>query len=605
MQFLQWIFNLFNFTNGQTSYLYYDIIIFSLLMVFLAVNAGQIRKYSRAGRTYALALLLLLLAFLLAELLFVTPTHLLYNDEAIYASIAKTILTNHILGICSFSSANYCVPGTAGLFHQPGEWPLMLAMAFSIFGVSFSVGFDLALLLSVLGVALVFYIAQLLFKDSRVSLLAAGIFAFTPLYMTFSRSTIVDLPAAVFGLLAIFSLLIYIRERTLLTGLLTASAIAVTMSIKVDAVIILPIVLAVLLLDSETFKKKWSSRNMFILVGVVVITIVLLFPEFVFLKNAPTITGAGAFGNAPGQPLFSLNYLIGNFTQNTLFWFGKYSYTSLLFNGVRYPYNVEFPASYTVFAIVGLAFLIAKRKFRLVGLVSAWFLIIFVFYTSYYGGSVLYSSGDDVRYFLLAFIPVSMFAAFGLTNAYDYILGAWRNAFSVKRHRIKKRAASRHTGTGGTLLMVVLVALLFSNAFAQFVNIVHAPPSHILPFAAERYDERLIDATYQQIPKSCMVVTFQPPLWYVLGRANIYTTWINYPEYESTFNNMSKGCVYFDRSIDCYLNYGGVDTQLECENFTSTHTLIPVNITFFNNDTWYNVTMGIYAVVPGNSSAAR
>lgn len=595
MYFLNWFLNLFNFTNGQVTYLYYDIAIFAIFAAFLLLNIRKIRKYTKIDGLYFKMLLLLLLAYFLIELFLVTPTHLLYNDEWIYASIAKTILTNHIIGICSFSTATYCIPGTAGLFHQPGGWPLLLSAAFYLFGVSFPVGYNLVLLISVITVALVFYVTLLLTNNQKVSLLASAIFAFTPLFMTFSRSMIVDIPAAMFEIFSIFALLLYLRDRSLLSGMLTITSIAVTLSMKVDAVIILPVILAIFLLNNETFRKRWSSRDTLNIAILIILLFAISLPEIIFLKNSTTITGPGAFGNI-SQPLFSVGYLEGNFTINTLFWFGRYTNSVMNYNGTNFTYHDEFPFSYTAFAVIGLAFMLIKKKFRLPAQLFLWFAIVFVFYTSYYGGSVLYSLGDDMRYFLVAFVPLSISASLGTIGAYDYISG------KIKPRR-KNRSKAKPTRRN-SILMIAMLLILFSNSAIQFVNVVHASPFTILPFAAERYDERLLQATLSQIPENCTIITFQPPLWNVLGRANIYTTWYNLTEYKSAYDNMTRNnCVYFDRSIDCYLDYGGVNTESECGNFTSTHILIPLNTTILNGYTWNNVTLGIYIVAQNSTQS--
>lgn len=589
------------FTVGQTLFYYYYIALFSILFVLLAVESRAIYSHlKKLGRRYALLLLAVVVVFFAVDVLFVPATQQLFNDEFIYQSIAKTILFDHIVGICSFSSATHCVANTAGLFHEPGGWPFLLAIAFGAFGISFGTAFNLTLLLSLISIVLVAYVAFFLVGDKRVAVLSGLIMAFTPLFMTFSRATLSDFPAMTFGLLSILFLLLYLRERSLRFGILTLFSIAVTLSMKVDAVIILPILLAILLFNKETFKSRWKRIELYKLVAIIVLLLVVLIPEIMFLAYAPS----QGFGNPNGTPLFSVNYLKGNFTTNMLFWTGAYTNVPFQFNGVSYTYHVEFPFSFTIFAIVGLALLLIRKRIRVATQLILWFFIVLVFYTSYYGGSALYNSGDDIRYFMISFPVIAILASTGFVSIYDIASKLLSGKAAVRKRKGRAAARDRFASYEKSLLLIVLFMLLFSNSVMQIVNIVVLPPSHIFTFAAERYDEKFIIASESLVPKDCMVVTFKPPLWYILGYPNVYTSWAGMPGYQTALQNISKGCLYFDRSISCYLtevDEGGPNTTSECDNFTQSHILIPVNVTRFENDTW-NVTLGIYKALPLNSS---
>ncbi|MGC8628975.1 MAG: ArnT family glycosyltransferase [Candidatus Micrarchaeia archaeon] len=590
--------NFFNF--GQVLFYYYYIALFSAFFVFAAIEYKAIYQHlKKLGRKYFLLLLAVLAVFLAFDLLFVPATQQLFNDEYIYQSIAKTILYDHIVGICSFSTATHCVPNTAGLFHQPGGWPFLLAITFAIFGINFGAAFNLTLFISAISIILVAYVAFFMFGDKRVAVLSGFTMAFTPLFITFSRATLSDMPAMAFGLLSILFLLLYLRERSLRFGVLSALAIAITLSMKVDAVIILPILLVILLLNRETFKKRWKRVELYKLAATISLLFVILIPELLFLDFAPS----QGFGNPSGTPMFSLNYLKENITTNTLFWFGSYTSTQFGYNGTNYIYHVEYPLSFTAFALVGLAFILFRKQFRAAFQMILWFAFVLFFYTSYYGGSVLYSVGDDVRYFLIAFPVIAILASVGTVSLHDFAKDHMPGNLPHSPKRKPKH--SMHIILRNVLLASLLLMLLFSNAVIQIVNIVTLPPSHLLPFAAERYDEHFILASESLIPKNCMVVTFKPPLWYILGYPNIYTSWTSLPQFESEFNKISNNCVYFDKSTSCYLtnaNQGGPNTEQQCDNFMQSHLLLPVNTTNFDNFTW-NVTFGIYKVLPLNSSS--
>ncbi|MEM0149073.1 MAG: glycosyltransferase family 39 protein, partial [Candidatus Micrarchaeaceae archaeon] len=175
----------------QAFYFYYYAILFIGLIVASALSYKEIKKaVSGINKPYYKYLIVIIIIFIFLEIAFVKPTHLLYNDEYIYVSIAKMMLTEHIAAVCSFSNATMCVPGTPGFIHQPLGWSFLLAIPSSIFGVNFAVAYNMELILSVLAIVFIFYAAFLLLRNQKVAVLSSAILAFTPLFMSYSRSNI-------------------------------------------------------------------------------------------------------------------------------------------------------------------------------------------------------------------------------------------------------------------------------------------------------------------------------------------------------------------------------------------------------------------------------
>ena len=96
-----------------------------------------------------------------------------------------------------------------------------------------------------------------------------------------------------------------------------------------------------------------------------------------------------------------------------------------------------------------------------------------------------------------------------------------------------------------------------------------------------------------------------PPARYASRRSmasaigNIYTTWVNYPQYYSRLMNLSGGCLYFDYSTSCYI--GGTDgiygnTQNECSAIFSNFSVSEVAGEAYNNFGW-NTTFAIYKIL--------
>ena len=195
--------------NFSTIFFYYYIALLVMLGVSLAANANRILQYFKGiNKRYYKLLLITILLFAFLELAFVQNYHLIYNDEYIYMSMAKTMLMDHLWGICSFSTVTNCVPGTLGFFHQPGGWSLLLAIAFGIFGVNIGVAYATTFVIALVSILLIFLVSYLIFKDERYSLMSSVALASMPLFMSYSRTSIPDISVLMFFLLSIMLSLI-------------------------------------------------------------------------------------------------------------------------------------------------------------------------------------------------------------------------------------------------------------------------------------------------------------------------------------------------------------------------------------------------------------
>ncbi len=588
--------NLFNFfsNNGITFYFYDDIFLFSGVAAALLLNYRNLFQMAkRINRRYYLMLLAVMLLFLAIALIFVTPTFMIYNDEYIYGAIGKSMIYNHLAGICSFSSANYCVPGTEGLFHQPTGWPFLEAIAFLVAGVKIPTMFGLELVVSAIALILIFYVAYDMFEDPRIAVASSLILSLTPIFMRYARSAVPDMSTAMFGLLSILLLMEYMRTKKFSLGIAAVFATIYTMTTKVDGIIIIPVLMSVLLLYKYNFSGPKAKAQAYRLILLIAVFAIVALPQFMFLL----IANQHGFGVSTGQPKFSLSDFLSNLPQNTLFWFGAYTDTIFKSDGVSYVYNVEFPITYTLFAIAGIFFAYKQKRYRNLSLLILWFIAILAFYTAYYAGGALYSDGDDIRYFLSAFPVISILAALAALSIYDSVM------YKLRKHM---RKSNRIYVSYAVLL--IIFAILLSEGLAQIFTIVAQNPSQYFAFAAERASYQLIEQYYKSIPANSIVLTFKPPLWYLLGRPNIYATWSTIPSYAAEYANLSRNGVYFDYGISC--GEGAIayyqNTSVICENFMATHILKPLVVEPFDKDSW-NTSLGLYEVIgtinSSNSSA--
>ena len=578
--------------NFSHIFFYYYLALFSALALSLAFNARRISRYfEKVNSEYYRLLLIAVLAFVLLEVTFVQNYHLIYNDEYIYMSMAKSILVDHIWGICSFSTATNCVPGTIGFFHQPGGWSFLLALAFGAFGIHLSVAYALTFLLGVASIVLIFFVSYLIFRDERPALMASVALASMPLFMSYSRTSIPDISVLAFILLSVLLSLIYLKKRDIWIGVSALLAIAYLMTIKVDSVVIMPVVLIFAAAYWSESRQGNSRAKKIEFAALLLIFAAAIAPQVVFLYHSSLDTfGAAIYSN---QSKISIQNFEGNVAQNAEFWFGAFD--AVRNRGIGYNnfvYNIAFPVTTTIFAIVGVAGLIAKRRFRELAALLLMFAVIFVFYTSFYAGGVTYGLGVDTRYFLGDFAVIAMLSGFGFVYLYEITKGA-----------IRSRARQIPGGIGFYIMSVLLVLFLLLPAF-QFMTITSHSPSTIATYAGERADESFILSNLNKIPLNCTVMTFQPPLWYVNGRADIYATWANIPQYARTLSNMSK-CMYFDYDLTCYVGSangtGYQNTHTECSSMLRNYTVEDVASQNYTGYSW-NVTFHIYKILGRNTT---
>lgn len=576
--------------NGQQLYFYYNAILLASLLIGVVVSSGSVfRNAKGAGRRYGLALLLVMLAFLAVELLLVHPTTQLYNDESIHMSIAKSMLYDHSASICSFSIEPHCVNGTSGLFQQPTGWPMMLSVAYLFFGISFATAFNLALLLSLISIPLLFYVAFLLTGNKKAALLSSALLAFTPLFLTFSRSTVLDISELTLLLLSLALLLTYLKDKDFKIGVAAAVAIAYTLIIKVDAIAILPIAGTFLLLGSYAFANRSSRRKLLELLALMLLLFAIITPQLIFLYVS---WNRNTFGANPGQARFSIGNFESNLGQNAVFWLGAYG--SIVTPYQYQTYNIEYPITYTLFAAIGLAFLVYRKRTKEALVLAFWFLLVFVFYTSYYGGGALYGGGDDIRYFIAAFPAIATLAALGICELCALLPNLTYPFGGSVGRRPRKRA--RHSSNAFNLwLAVLLLAILFSDPIFETMTVVLKAPQNVYPFAAARFQQQIITGNYLKIPSGCFVLTYDPPLWNVLNVSNIYADWFFSTQYRGKLLNLSHSCLYFEYSFDCIANTGGYgydNTTTGCPKILGNFSLSPVVAAPYDRFGWdYNFTI--------------
>ncbi len=159
-------------------------------------------------------------------------------------------------------------------------YPLILFFGFIIFGVSPFVASILNFILAISSIFLVFVLTQTIFKNSKISLIAAFLYASTPLVFVFSGIEMgYSILITFFLLLTTISAILYFRHHKVSLLIQTVALIALTSQIKPEYfVIIFPFIFCFLIF--KEYKRIPFKKLM------VIIILFLIFSSAYFDKNA-------------------------------------------------------------------------------------------------------------------------------------------------------------------------------------------------------------------------------------------------------------------------------------------------------------------------------
>ncbi|WP_444550894.1 ArnT family glycosyltransferase [Candidatus Magnetomonas plexicatena] len=333
------------------------------------------------GQRYALGAVA---AFALCLVVLVAPRiHRIYYDENIYLSIGQNIGFLGKAGMCNDGNNHYGVYRCDNIeFNkQPYAYPFLLSLLFKVFGSAEATGFVYNNAVFILSTMLVFLIGNLLFEDVTLSIFAALIFAMIPENIIWSNTAAVE-PSAIFSPgAAMLCFLIYMKERDMKSLFLFSVMLPFSLQFRLEAILIIPVMFMYILLKDKTLLK---SRRLYIFMLISLVLVMTHILQIYSVRNE----NWGSSGDR-----MALSY----------FW------TNIKVNGLFYFNNVRFPALFTGLAMIGI--LGGRDFFKEKLLLLMWFVLLFGIFLFFYAGS--YSYGQDVRYSLVSYMPLSILAGAG------------------------------------------------------------------------------------------------------------------------------------------------------------------------------------------------
>jgi hypothetical protein len=545
------------------------------MVAFLVIGRKRLVKLLRESMNiYSLIALAAILAFFLAfALIYVSPTEQLYFDENIYQGIALNILNHGNALWCQFGSGYVRTCFINAIYHDPVGWSAFVAIAFAVAGIGTQTAYGLELLVGALSIVFAFLLASVLFKRKETAVVSALAMALMPGLFIWSRTQAdFDLPFMMLATLSFFLFVVMVRRKDFDSLAAFAFSLALVSYMRLEAILLVPIfaLLAFTFGESgivETAKERYRmaisvlTENTKVLLLLLVFMILLL-PEVYYIAMEAQNP---SYGQAASQSVLSLENFKNNIATNAPFLLGS-------LNGLS-SYPTEF--HYTIFplAVLGIAVLALARRtrnrFGILLLLILWFLAYFLFYTSFYAGSVLF--GVDSRFMLQILPPLCLLASAALVGISD-ASSIIAQRFGIAKRRAKGGAAIRHA------VLAVLAAALLIYPFFLLIPVVSVPPSSmpqqsvILPAITSFYEN------YSEVPSNCLVFSFTPDIWQEENRSSAQIGFLLGANQSIKSHILNYSCLAFDYGYWClvppYSNTtcSYVASHYKLGNFTSPPT---------------------------------
>lgn len=478
-------------------------IIFSLIVLFFFANFKDIKKVFNKIKvsTWIIIILIALLGFSLR--FFAAPqTHRVFFDEDIYQDIGKEILIHGKGSLCNYGNQTDCYE--YDFMKWPNGYPFLIALSYLFFGISENVAFNLVNLLSNLSVLLIFLISYMLLRNEKIALYSAFLFSLISMHIVWSNTAASEPVLIFFTLLTIFFFLLSFKINNWKVSALAIFSLAYAVQIKAEAIIILPMILIMAFFFDKKFWKKISDYKFY---SLWIILFILIIPYLIHICQAYKYDSWDSSGEK-----FGIEYAKKNIPENLWFWvFG-------------HP-TIEHPTLFTIFALIGLIYLLKQKK-RSGLFLSIWFLIFFFLYAFFYAGSILY--GVNVRYSLSEYPPFVILGGYGL--------------YLLTKIRIKyERPVS--------IILISIILILF---YFLYLPSISTPADKIQEARQARLYHDFVLREAKNFDRSCYILTHVPSMYLVNGN-NALQTWFgsNVKVMNELFNKTD--CIIFDYGFWCNL----------------------------------------------------
>jgi hypothetical protein len=389
-------------------------------------------------------------------------TNRIYYDEHIYQGVGQNLSDLRRAQMCNDGTVEYgrlqCFQGEYN--KEPYGYPHLLSIIYRVTGVSDAPAFRFNNVVAALAALTTMLLADLLFANAWIAVLSGLVLGLLPMQLQWSNTAAAEPAAALLCALTMLAAVHFARVRTTPALVWTVACAAFAMTGRPEGVLVVPlIVLVIALLAPEEFLRRrlWLAA-----IGGAVVSIAPLL-HIVAVQNE----NWGTTGDR-----MSWQHAISNFAVNSRFYF----------------WDERFSAWCGAAAMVGV---LASGRVRERALLLAYFLAFWTIFLFFYAGS--YNYGADVRYSLMAYVPVAILAAVGL----------WRIAQLATRF-------ARRPWSDGQVFAAIVVCLVVQ--FLWYVPLVRATGEEAW---AARADVRHAKEFVTQLPPNSIVLTHNPAMFHI------------------------------------------------------------------------------------------
>lgn len=559
------------------------IVLFSIsaMVIIVIIGFNEIwRIVNNIINKYSLVIIsFIILFFLLFSILFLKKIELIFFDEQIYQSIALNFLKHGTASLCIYATSNLNKCYLSTIQFDPLGYPVILAIAFKLFGSNQLIAYNLELLFSSMTILLIFLSSSILTGKQEIGIISSLIYALIPEVLIWSKTPAnPNIPFTMFFSLSLLFFAIFIKKKNIKLLYLFLFSLVVTIYIRIEAILLIPIFLLGFILLNKEISDFQILKNKHAIIAFIIFLILIL-PEIIFIfiakynlkKNEAFINlfiksvsfNQGSSILNTQISLFSTKYFVNNIITNIKFLFGFIKI-----------YPIIFLPSITLFAIFGLIFSIIYSKayskynsFRLAIFLEIIFLVYFIFYSFYFSGSVIL--GGSVRFMLITYPILSILAGLGV---YMMSLLIFRKISEAKKIVAGKLYINNYTIF---LICIIIILIAFVEPFIKSIPFIQNPnynypdfpmklntttENSIYSMAYLNRSISFINDNYLTVPNNCLVFSETPYLWYNLNRSSAIPgiTLLN-------TNIKNYNCYIFDYSSFC--SYPNIST--ECNKFLS------------------------------------
>ncbi len=530
----------------------------------------------------------LVVLFLAVELSLVMPTQLLFFDDVIYQSMSLHLINLGQAWMCNYGTPTMCYIGQ--IFHEPIGTSFDIAIGFLIFGVSRNVGYAVGVAMAAVSVFLTYLVAFLLFRDFKSAAFSGLLMALSPIVLVWAMPTNSDMHFLAYSLVAVFFLLVFREKENVNTFGTLALSLALVSYMKIIAMLLVPVaIIMYMALEKErhsgvirrTYAKIRKNIGKTAVLAILLLAFISLTISVVYAytQNTP-----GNFGEQ-GSPVqnscdnlmqtitsesdFGIQLFEFNVCGNLLFWLDTY----------QSQYIMQ-PVFFTALMLVGGTVLAFRRKWALLA-IAIWLLSFFLVYTAFYAGDVLY--GVDWRFMLSTIAQASILGGFCCSMAIS-TAGSLPKKFLRKKELKKMKSFPSGIRLG---VAIVLVGLIAGSVYL-LVPYLAVNPSQIPQAGDARFYEGMVYNSSSVIPKSCIVFSYDPTLFFLNNRSAAQMYFL----YNSTFIQQASSqysCMVLDYGYWCYT------PNNDCEGVNQSYNLSPLYLSTYKP---LNRTYGFYYITP-------